>query len=151
VQAIANHLSLDPILILDRVQETVLSEFHRALDQQVTQRTLAHLKLRLNNLETGVAKDAQPAEIEAALHAVSGSLDIPRLYTENRTTLEDALSQRDYRRVLRYFNRKGLPAQISCHFGLKGSSYPELVVRLLRTPTVGIPCLRALKPYIPAL
>src|SRR5206468_3358129 len=104
----------------------------------------------LNNLDAGVAKDAAPGDIVAGYHAAFGSFDVAAMHAGHLAALQDALRRRDYTRVLRLFNRKGLPAQIGGHFGVKGREYMGLVVRLFRTP-LRERLRQALKPYVPLL
>jgi len=75
---------------------------------------------------------------------------IEAIYTECKSAFDTAIASNSLNDLLRVYNRKSLPTQISGIFGLKNGEYGKLLVRLMKGEKQQS-IISALKEYIPSL
>jgi hypothetical protein len=84
--------------------------------------------------------------LTVALSTLISNIDTNNLYEESKSVFETVVENNDYLGLLKVYNRKSIPSQISKHLGLSGGGLAELVVRLAcgsKTEEITL----ALKPY----
>lgn len=141
---VSNRLARDVASDLNRVVTYVFSQLNSELDTQVSLRVVSEVKFKLNCFDAS-ARGA-PA-LSSALQQLTQSVDISALYTHFETEFKNLITAKDYRGLLRQYNRKSLPNQISSALGLRANELVELVVRLARTDAKS-DIANAIKPYL---
>lgn len=76
------------------------------------------------------------------------SIDVTRIYDGCKRCIDDIIERRDYNGLLKIYNRKSLHNRVSHFFNLGRNEYPNLVLRLLKTPHRNH-IVNALLPYMP--
>jgi hypothetical protein len=74
------------------------------------------------------------------------SIDVHGIYAEAEKNIRSAVDNKNYREVLRLYNRKSLATQIGGILGFKNSELPEYVVRLAKGSSAS-EVANALRPY----
>ena len=72
------------------------------------------------------------AEAKKSLDAVLKSIDYESIKSEQETMFRDALIQKNYARILRVFNEKGLVTSVGHFLGLVDKDYCNRVLSLLK-------------------
>lgn len=113
------------------------------LETQISMRVATEIKFKLNCFdEKAKGSDA----LSAALQSLTSSIDVGALYASSVAIFEQLTASRDYKALLKYYNRKSLSSQIGARLGLANKELPQLVVRLAARTEVDA-VRDALRPY----
>ncbi|NHV28280.1 DUF4435 domain-containing protein [Burkholderia sp. D-99] len=143
---VSGRLARDTAIDFNQAVTQVFKQLQTELDTQVSLRVVAEVKFKLNCFDA--AARGVPA-LSAALQQLTQSIDISALYAQFNAEFQIAINAKDYRGLLRLYNRKSLPNQIGNALGLKPGELVELVVRLARTDARAA-VVAAIKPYLGA-
>lgn len=124
----------------------VFKQLKTELDTQVSLRVIAEVKFKLNCFDASAR--GVPA-LSTALQQLTNDINIAALYAQFDGEFQTVINAKDYRGLLRLYNRKSLPNQIGGALGLKAGELVELVVRLARTDARDA-VIAAIKPYLGA-
>jgi Protein of unknown function (DUF4435)/AAA domain, putative AbiEii toxin, Type IV TA system len=143
---VSARLARDITSDFDQVVTHIFKQLRTELDTQVSLRVIAEVKFKLNCFDAS-ARGA-PA-LSNALQQLTQGIDISALYDQFNSEFQTVISSADYSGLLRLYNRKSLPAQVSNALGLKAGELAELVIRLARTDARA-DVAAAIKPYLGA-
>ncbi|MBO4562773.1 MAG: DUF4435 domain-containing protein [Clostridia bacterium] len=146
VRLIASQMALSPDDVFDNVKNYVVNDrFANQIEGQICESVVAQIKYKLSSAE--ISKKSE-AEAKATLDNVLSSIDFDSIKRAEEDRFRDALSNGDYREILKQFNRKSLVGSIGHFLGLQNSEYCQMVLRLLH----GVKhdeIINALLPYMP--
>ncbi|MFT4804978.1 MAG: energy-coupling factor transporter ATP-binding protein EcfA2 [Psychroserpens sp.] len=140
---ISAQLERDPIEDFNKISGMIFSKMQSEIETQISLRAAAEIKYKLNLFDEK-AKGLQGLTV--ALSTLISNIDTNNLYEESKSVFETVVENNDYLGLLKVYNRKSIPSQISKHLGLSGGGLAELVVRLAcgsKTEEITL----ALKPY----
>lgn len=143
---VSSRLARDVKADFDQSVTHVFRQLAAELDTQVSLRVVAEVKFKLNCFDAsarGVAK------LSTALQTLTQGIDIGALYAQFNEEFDATIKARDYRGLLRLYNRKTLPNQIGNALGLRAGELVDLVVRLARSDERSA-VASAIKPYLGA-
>ena len=139
-------MALSPDDVFDNVKNYVVNDrFANQIEGQICESVVAQIKYKLSSAE--ISKKSE-AEAKATLDNVLSSIDFDSIKRAEEDRFRDALSNGDYREILKQFNRKSLVGSIGHFLGLQNSEYCQMVLRLLH----GVKhdeIINALLPYMP--
>lgn len=140
---VAKKLERDPTDALQQAEKFIFDRLNSELETQISLRSASEIKFRLNLFDD---KSKGEAGLQKALSDLSSSINVPQIYADSKAYIEAALHNKDYKAVLRLYNRKSLASQMGGTLGLKKDELPEYVVRLAKgSSSMEISSL--LKPY----
>jgi hypothetical protein len=140
---VSAQLFRDPTEDFNNISRFIFSKMQAEIENQISLRAVAEVKFRLNLYDEN-AKGVQG--LENALATLVSNINVNNIYNESKGLFESAVENNDYLGLLKAYNRKSMPSQISKHFGLSGGGLAELVVRLAcgdKAKDISL----ALKPY----
>ncbi|WP_219273872.1 DUF4435 domain-containing protein [Pseudomonas sp. Xaverov 83] len=127
---VSSRLSRDPAADFKKISTSVFKKLKTELDTQISLRVAGEIKFKLNFFNEKAKGEKQ---LTLALKELHESIDISSLYQETSQAFNDLISKSDYKKLLMFYNRKTLSAQISTELDLANGGLPELVVRLAQT------------------
>ena len=111
VRVVAERLAMDPDVVTEKVERLVLERLAAQRDGQIAEHVMYRVDGAVKRaLDTS---GASAAELEAAVAAVPGQVDVPGTWSAVASDFDVALADRDYASALRLFNEKGLVRQVS--------------------------------------
>lgn len=131
LRIVAEHMALDPDVIVEKVKSFVFSEFVKEKSTQLKELCSRSISFRLQQFQKPQGDSLQ--ELKDALIASVGVIDVDKIYADNQTIIDEIISTSDYQRLLYIYNRKSLSGRVSHFFGLANNKYPDLVLNLLKT------------------
>ncbi len=140
---ISTQLARDSSEDYNEISHFIFSKMQAEIENQISLRAAAEIKYKLNLFDEN-AKGLQGLEV--ALSTLISNIDTNNIYDESKSVFESVVENNDYLGLLKVYNRKSMPNQISKHLGLSGGGLAELVVRLAcgsKTEEITL----ALKPY----
>ena len=131
---------------IDAVETYIIdTRFSGEINKQIQSATISEIKYRLSTIDVSGQADE---EIQNQLSRFFENFD----YTSIKRPVEEAFTTakatRDYKRVLRLFNRKSLMDSIGHYFGLTNQDYSNYVLRQLNGPNAAI-IKAAIDSYLP--
>jgi energy-coupling factor transporter ATP-binding protein EcfA2 len=145
IRSVAVHLELDPDSLVEKVKTFIISSLRNELEAQSVIRAERRIRYELS---TYSKVSPNEAALRDGLDALLSRISISDVYSESKRLLTDALETDDLNAILKVYNRKSLPDQISSLFGLGNRQYIPLVVRLLKSDRSG-PLIMELKAALP--
>ena len=112
------------------MKEFIVNEFNKELIGQVSKKTSFDVKFKLNMFDD---KSKGIDAIENQLKNLMESIDVDSIYNNNLLEFSTYVTDKDYSKILKVFNRKSLPARISSYFDLAKNKYPDFVLRLMNS------------------
>ena len=88
-------------------------------------------------------------EIQSDLESLFSNIDVHTIYSQTETRINDIISSKDYKSMIRLYNNKGLCKQVSSMIGFK-KSYPLIILDLLKGEKRQA-IITALKDYLPQI
>jgi energy-coupling factor transporter ATP-binding protein EcfA2 len=143
LEIVSDRLARDPAEDFQNISNAVFGKLQAELDTQVSLRVSSEVKFLLNMFDIG---QRGAGNINAALHNLTGNIDVNKIYADTEALYSDALHNKNYEKLLSLYNRKSLPSQVGNALGLANGSLPETVVRLTRGDCKEA-IANALKPY----
>lgn len=131
LRIVAEHMALNPDEIVEKVKTYVFKEFANEQSTQLKELCSRSISFKLQQFNKPKGDSLQ--DLKDAVTATAGSIDVDKIYAENKAMIEDIINTSDYNRLLFVYNRKSLPRRVSSIFGLANNKYPELILNLLKT------------------
>jgi hypothetical protein len=136
--------------VFSSVKDRVLETFERNLDRQVYEYTIYRIKDSLTQKMNG--KFANLEEFGSAMECIYSNDKANEIYRTLYTQFKEYASQRDYDKVLKVLNYKGLIAQsrVAEQCGLVPKSYITFIKQVLNENSVdGEQMRQSMRDYIP--
>ena len=127
---VSARLARDVTADFNQAVTQVFKQLRNELDNQVSLRVISEVKFKLNCFDASAR--GVPA-LSTALQQLTQEIDVYALYAQFNEEFQNVIDAKDYRGLLRLYNRKSLPNQIGNALGLKSGELVELVVRLTRS------------------
>jgi len=147
LRIIAEHLELNPDVIVGQVIEFLINALTAEYDVQVSSKAEKIIEYKLGAYSK---KSNDEKGLVDGLAETLGRIDISKVYNECRAIFDDAMANKDLQQLLLIYNRKSLPDRISGLFGLGKGQYGKLLIRLLKGARQK-EIVDALKAYLPEL
>lgn len=130
IRLLAKHLEENPDAVFEKVKKYIIEDrFSNQINSQICQSVVSRLKYQLASAELSRKNEA---EAKKSLDAVLKSIDYESIKSEQETMFRDALIQKNYARILRVFNEKGLVTSVGHFLGLVDKDYCNRVLSLLK-------------------
>lgn len=127
IRLVSARLSRNPDEDLANAIDFVTTRIKSEIEKQVSLRVASEIKYQLNCFdENATGKES----LKAALSYLAQSIDVETIYTENETLIRNAVENKDYLSILKFYNRKSLAKQIGGHLGLAQGELAQFVVRI---------------------
>jgi hypothetical protein len=143
LKIVSKKLARDPVADFQTISSVIFSRLQGEIDSQISMHVSSEIKFNLQMFDDS---KRGPANIAASLQGLISSIDINKLYNDNKIIFEDIIRTKDYDRLLALYNRKSLSSQISGSLGLANGTLPETIVRLARSENKA-EIIAALKTY----
>lgn len=127
---VSKRLARDPVSDLQAVKDLIFGNLSGELEVQVSLRVASEIKYRLNFFDD---KSRGENALNTALQNLAASIDVNKIYTSSLNEFNDILASKNYPQLLKVYNRKSLPNQVSSALGLSKGGLSDLVVRLARS------------------
>ncbi len=147
IAIVAKKLALDVEEVGTAVETFVLRELQNELEQQILNRTVRELAFRLSGFG---AKAKTADELRNAFDVFKKEVNLEVLYSENKRLFQGIIADNNYKRAIKFYNRKSLANRASQFLKLAPDSYPERVLRFAATE-IGPDLIAAFKQYLPSL
>ena len=129
LEIVINKLEKDLSSTLETIKSFVFERISQELETQVSLRCNSEIKFLLGNYDES---SKGLTSIEKSLSDLLAKINIKEIYSEAEHAIKDAIDNRDYKEVLKVYNRKSLASQIGQQLGFNKSEFQQLVVRLAR-------------------
>jgi hypothetical protein len=131
IRAVSESLARSPDADIVSAKDFIIAEFQKELTGQVAKMTAAEVHFRLGMFDRN---QASLGDIKHAMNATTTAVDVDGIHAAFLKRASEAVTLKDYVAVLKGYNRKGLHKQIGSQiFGLNGTEYRDLVLRLLNS------------------
>jgi energy-coupling factor transporter ATP-binding protein EcfA2 len=127
----------------NKVSKFIFTKMQTELETQISLRAAAEIKYKLNLFDE---KTKGSQGLANALTELISNIDTNSIYEESKVMFESIIEEKNYLQLMRVYNRKSMPSQISNLLGLSGGGLAELVVRLACSDKAE-EITQALKPY----
>lgn len=148
LRIVAEHMTLNPDEIVEKVKAYVFKEFSNEQSTQLKELCSRSISFKLQQFNKPKGDSLQ--DLKDAVTASAGSIDVDRIYAENKSMIDDIIKNSDYNRLLSVYNRKSLPGRVSSIFNLANNKYPDFVLNLLKTNKREV-LLRSLRAFMPKI
>ena len=118
------HMKL-PEDTIEKIKAFVFEEFEKDIPKQISSRTINDIQHRLKSISL---KDKGQDAIKAQLDKSIADISYDEIWQENKDLFEHILDSKDYAKLLKFYNRKGLAKQMSGRCGV--DNLPQTVSRL---------------------
>lgn len=147
IRYIASHQQKrDHDTIVTNICNNVLTRLTSELEKQITCMSAFEVNFALNGFELN---HRNRKTLNAVYEELVSSLNIDDIYSRNETRLNKIIADKDYKEILKYYNRKTLTKEIAKEIGLTSKGYMDLVVNLLSEGQQDF--LDSFAPYIPTI
>ena len=147
LRVVSENQHLDPDEVVRKALSIAKEMLTNDLDRQISLRTCRALENQLSRIDN---KSVGIEAIKATVSKTLSAIDVDTIFQEN-TVLYGNLSQTgDLDDILKYFNNKGLLANICSAFELGKNGYEKLVLRMLNSSKRD-QILNGLRKYVPEI
>lgn len=147
VRIVADHLELDPNLVVAEVTRYIRKALKKELELQIS----SMAEKRIQYLLRAFSKESDNKQgLTNGLKTTLDRIDIEAIYAECQSAFDTAIASNSLNDLLRVYNRKSLPTQISGILKQQNGEYAKLLVRLMKGEKQQS-IISALKEYIPSL
>jgi energy-coupling factor transporter ATP-binding protein EcfA2 len=140
---VSRRLARDPDGDFTEVSDKLFNRLESELEKQVSLHVASEIKFRFNNFNDNATGTAA---LCSALQSLVTEIDVNAIYAEIENKFNTVITSKDYDALLKLFNRKTLPKQISGDLGIANGDLQETVLRLARGECRS-EIANALKPY----
>lgn len=147
LRLVAKNQLLVPDAVVAQATEMAVNFLKSDIDRQASLRTYRIIENKLGQLDTkSVGLDAIKISIENSIT----SIDVDVLFAENLKLYTDLSNTGNLNDILKYYNNKGLVANICSIFELGKNGYEKLVLRMLNSDDRSV-ILSGLQQYVPEI
>lgn len=114
------------------------------LEKQIRAATIAEIKYQLSIMDVSGQNDEA---IQSAINDFFESFDYLEKKKPFETLFIQAYQNKDYKEILKIYNRKSLKDTIGRYFGLADKNYCDYIIRQLKLGNADV--IRAISPYLP--
>ena len=119
--------------------------FSNQINGQICESVVAEIKYRLSSAEISKTDETKAKE---SLESVLSSIDYDQIKSEQEQKFQQVLNSRNYKEVLKVYNKKDLSKSIGHFLGIDNKYYCSKVISLLRGSKHD-EIVAALSPYLP--
>ena len=135
VKIVAKCMMKDPGNIFIAVKEKVISFFETQVDQQALEHTIARIeRIFKSAIDNSAVKQFE--ELESSLNEFWKKQNFKDIYTEIKTAFDDLIKSKDYNKILKVFNNKGMIFNSSvtslCDLNAKNDAYLTFIIGILK-------------------
>jgi hypothetical protein len=123
IKLVSDRLCLEPSEQQKKTEEFVFSELEKELDKQILERKNDEIKFILNGLDL---KNRDGSLVDF----IESSIDEEDIHKRIEDEFKEIIKEKDYLRLLEYYNRKTIASRIGNLFGMKKDELPAYVVRM---------------------
>ncbi len=127
---VSQQLVRNPEEDFTKVSDFVFLKLQSELEHQISLRTVSEIKFQFNDRFAGKSKGS--VGITTELQNVIQGMDAEKKYAVCEQKFNQLMVSKDYQDLLRLYNRKSLPSQISSCLDLGKNSLPDLVIRMVK-------------------
>jgi len=135
VKIVAKCMMKDPDNIFSSIKEKVISFFETQADKQALEHTIARIE-RIFKSAIDNAAVKQFEELESSLNEFWEKQNFKDIYTEIKTSFDELIQSKDYNKILKVFNNKGIISNSSvaslCGLNAKNDAYLNFVIGILK-------------------
>lgn len=135
VKIVAKCMMKDPDNIFTSIKENVISFFEAQVEKQALEHTIAKLDTLFKfAIDNSAVK--QFDELESSLNEFVGKLNIKNIHTKIKMSFDELIQSKDYNKILKVFNNKGLISNSSvaklCDLSTKNDAYLNYIIGILK-------------------
>lgn len=127
IKIICNHLELSFKEKLKEIENFIIEELKKELNNQILEFVIDKLRDEINKCKP-TKEDDSLASFKDRMNAI----DVDKIQEEIRQKFKEAIDNRNYIEILKLYNRKKLPERIGGILGQKNPGYIDLVIRLFK-------------------
>ena len=125
----------DPADIFSSVKENVISFFKTDAEKQALEHTIARIeRIFKSAIDNSAVKQFE--ELESSLNKFWEKQNFKDIYTEIKTSFDELIKSKDYNKILKVFNNKGMISNSSvaslCDLNTKNDAYLNFILGLLK-------------------
>lgn len=144
---VAQKLELNPTEVIQKIENHVFTSLQNELEVQISLRTESEVKFQLMKVFDEKAKSL--TDLQTLLTAVPVTIDAAKIYADSKSEFDNAINNKNYKAVLRLYNRKSLASQVGKYMSFSKDGLPDYVVRLAKGSSAK-DIADLLKPYFGA-
>ena len=146
VRFMARHLGKNADEVFSAVSDFVINmKYANMINCQICQSVVAEIKYQLSCIDIS---SKNVADAKTTLNEALSAISYDSIKKEQETKFHAALSEKDYKSILRVFNAKELSKNIGKFIGLDNKQYTSTVINLLRG-NCKKQIIEAIVPYLP--
>lgn len=146
VRVFAEHMGLHAEEVFNRVKDYVINQrYANEINGQICESAVAQIKYKLNCAEISKKNET---EARSTLKTVLESINYDEIEAEEATKFQKALTDGDYKGVIRVFNKKEIVKSIGHFLGVPDKAYCQTIINLLKTDRRDS-IIESVLPYVP--
>ena len=146
IKLAANQIGENPDETFAKVSDSIFDKMTTDQYSIINAICVKEIRHKLNGFSSrGQSED----EIQSDLESLFSNIDVHTIYSQTETRINDIISSKDYKSMIRLYNNKGLCKQVSSMIGFK-KSYPLIILDLLKGEKRQA-IITALKDYLPQI
>lgn len=135
VKIVAKCMMKDPDSIFTSIKENVISFFETQAAQQALEHTIARIeRIFKSAIDNSAVKQFE--ELESSLNKFWEKQNFKDIYTEIKTSFDELIKSKDYNKILKVFNNKGMISNSSvaslCDLNTKNDAYLNFIIGILK-------------------
>ena len=147
VRVFAEHMGLDAGEVFDKVEDYVINQrYANEINRQICESVVAQIKYKLNCVEISKKNES---EAKSTLETVLASINYDEIKAEEAYRFQNMLEQKDYKGILKVFNKKNVVGTIGHFIDVTDKTYCKTIINLLKTDKRNA-IIESILPYIPA-
>ncbi|MEY4529396.1 MAG: hypothetical protein RLZZ156_117 [Deinococcota bacterium] len=127
---VSHQLERNPNEDFSKVSDFIFQKLTSELEHQISLRVASEIRFQFNDRFKGKSNGSQAIIDE--LNNVIQNLNAEGIYAGCEQEFNHVVNSKNYRDLLKMFNRKSLPTQISSQIGLSKNELPDLIIRMLK-------------------
>lgn len=140
---VSNKLERLPENDFQTIQTFIFNKLQSEIETQVSLKVASEIKHKLNYFNEKISgKD----KLQNTLSSLFSSIDVPTIYDDAYNSFLNLINEKNYKELLKIYNRKTLASQISPSLGLGKNELTELILRLVKNKENKL-IRECLKPY----
>lgn len=131
VRWFASHMGKNADEVFDAIKSYVIdTKFANMINGQICESVVAQIKYLLNGARVS---NENETEAKATLNTALASINYDTIKATEETRFTDAINNKDYKAVLRVFNKKQISNSVGTFFGIGERLYRSTILNLIKT------------------
>lgn len=131
VRWFASYMGKNADEVFDAIKTFVIdTKFANMINSQICESVVAQIKYLLNGARVS---NENEAAAKATLNVALASINYDAIKATEETRFTDALNNKDYKAVLRVFNKKQISNSVGTYFGIGERLYRSTILNLIKT------------------